>query len=104
MTDWSYADDARSHLEDLYGLKRDDLPAAMLTAQRANICALLAIEERLGQLAEQLKLGTVIAAFPSISGDGLLEMGTADVAAAIGYITGSVGDIVNPDNGFGSKS
>jgi hypothetical protein len=61
----SYTDDARHLLFELNANSElwPDLTAPMLIAQRANIAAQLAIEERLGQIVRALSIGNVVAAF-----------------------------------------
>lgn len=90
------------HAEALAALKliqaADNPVAEMASASEATAHALLALVEQVAEVGEQLKLVNVIAAF----GAGIdldchpLEMGSADVHAAIVYLHSRIGDIVNP--------
>ncbi|WP_063039669.1 hypothetical protein [Nocardia pseudovaccinii] len=59
--------------------------------------ALLAVEGRLGELVEQLRVGNVIAAFGTDGEDGLLAID--DQASAATYVRAHVGEIVDPNGG-----
>lgn len=75
------------------------LDLAVVTSA-ATARALLAVEARLGELVEQLRIANVIAAFGTDGEDGLIEPG--DQLNASVYVRAHVGDIVDPDpNGGG---
>ncbi|MFI6368668.1 hypothetical protein ACIBG0_38800 [Nocardia sp. NPDC050630] len=74
--------------------RANPLDMAVVT-QAAVAHALLAVEARLGQLVEQLRVGNVIAAFGGPDEEPLIDI--LDQAPAETYIQAHMRDIVNPE-------
>lgn len=70
---------------------------AGITLQAAAVHALLAIEARLGESAEQQRIANIIAALGTDGEDGLIDI--EDQAAAEVYVREHIGGLVNPDPG-----
>jgi len=87
---------ARRAFELLAQLPRFELETLEI-GSAATAHTLLALVEHVGELVEQQQLANVIAAFAGIEAEGHpLEMGCADIHAAIIYLHSHIRDIVNP--------